>query len=92
MARKFRKHALPGDIACCYGPGIKALNCCVGCSSSVIRKISSEARLAMQCDKDLIMSLLILQTELLMESVSSNKSVKGFIQHIHVAPFRCHML
>ena len=59
----------------------------VGCSSSVIRKISSEARLAMQCDKDLIMSLLILQTEFLMESVSSNKSVKGFIQHINVAPF-----
>ena len=33
------------------------------------------------------MSLLILQTEYLMESVSSNESVKGFIQHIHVAPF-----
>ena len=59
----------------------------VGCSSTVIRKISSEARLAMQCDKDLIMPLFILQTELLMESVSSNKSVKGFIQHIHVAPW-----
>ena len=29
----------------------------VGCSSTVIRKISSEARLAMQCDKDLIMSV-----------------------------------
>ena len=29
MARKIRKHALPGDIACCHGPGIKALNCCV---------------------------------------------------------------
>ena len=28
MARKIRKHALPGDIACCHGPGIKALNCC----------------------------------------------------------------
>ena len=28
MARKFRKHALPGDIACCYGPRIKALICC----------------------------------------------------------------
>ncbi|KAL5493365.1 hypothetical protein EMCRGX_G014536 [Ephydatia muelleri] len=26
MARKIRKHALPGDIACCHGPGIKALN------------------------------------------------------------------
>ena len=32
MARKIRKHALPGDIACCHGPGIKALNCCVGCT------------------------------------------------------------
>eukprot|EP00731_Ephydatia_muelleri_P014538 Em0008g258a len=30
MARKIRKHALPGDIACCHGPGIKALNCCEG--------------------------------------------------------------
>ena len=30
MARKIRKHALPGDIACCHGPGIKALNCCAG--------------------------------------------------------------
>ena len=29
MARKIWKHALPGDIACCHGPGIKALNCCV---------------------------------------------------------------
>ena len=29
MAHKIRKHALPGDIACCHGPGIKALNCCV---------------------------------------------------------------
>ena len=34
MARKIRKHALPGDIACCHGPGIKALNCC---DSAVVR-------------------------------------------------------
>ena len=32
MARKIRKHALPGDIACCHGPGIKALNCCALCA------------------------------------------------------------
>ena len=50
-------------------------------------KISSEARLAMQCDKDLIMSLLLLQNELIIESVSSHKVVKGFIQHIHAVSY-----
>ena len=33
------------------------------------------------------MSLLLLQNELIIESVSSHKVVKGFIQHIHPAPF-----
>ena len=36
MARKIRKHALPGDIACCHGPGIKALNCCVIAAASLL--------------------------------------------------------
>ena len=33
------------------------------------------------------MSLLLLQNELIIESVSSHKVVKGFIQHIHPAQF-----
>ena len=37
MARKIRKHALPGDLACCHGPGIKALNCCDDTVNDVIK-------------------------------------------------------
>ena len=43
MARKIRKHALPGDIACCHGPGIKALNCCV-CTRSSLMPHTSQSR------------------------------------------------
>ena len=49
------------------------------------KEISSEARLAMQHDMDLVMSLLLLQNELVLESVSSHKCVRGFVQHIHAA-------
>ena len=62
----------------------------VGCSSAVIRKISSEARLVLQCDKDLIASLMILKTNIIKsecEFVVKPRVVKGFIQHIHVSPF-----
>ena len=62
----------------------------VGCSSSVMRKISSEARLALQFDKDLIASLLLLRNCIIKsedESIAKPRVVKGFIQHIHAVPF-----
>ena len=62
----------------------------VGCSSSVMRKISSEARIALQFDKDLIASLLLLKNCIIKsenESIAKPRVVKGFIQHIHASPF-----
>eukprot|EP00731_Ephydatia_muelleri_P021721 Em0014g312a len=62
----------------------------VGCSSSVMRTISSEARLALQFNKDLIASLLLLKNCIIKsenESIAKPRVVKGFIQHIHASPF-----
>eukprot|EP00731_Ephydatia_muelleri_P021183 Em0013g910a len=62
----------------------------VGCSSSVMRKISSEARLALRFDEDLIASLLLLRNCIIKsenESIAKPRVVKGFIQHIHASPF-----
>ena len=61
----------------------------VGCSSSVMRNISSEARLALKLDKDLIASLLLLRNCIIEsenESIAKLRVVKGFIQHIHASP------
>ena len=55
-----------------------------------MRKISSEARLALQFDKDLIASLLLLKNCIIKsenESIAKSRVVKGFIQHIHASPF-----
>jgi hypothetical protein len=67
----------------------------VGCSLSVLQKVSSDARLQLQEDRDLIMSLLLLKKKLIaLESanvagnIKRKKSpVKGFIQHVHASPF-----
>ena len=64
----------------------------VGCTVSVLQKISSEARLQLQEDKDLILSLLMLQrriveTENVHTALPSSCLVKGFIQHIQAYPF-----
>ena len=64
----------------------------VGCSTSVLQKISSQARLQLEKDKDLITSLLVLQKMFLNSMPSVNimrpdSPVRGFIQHIHAYPF-----
>ncbi|KAL5502919.1 hypothetical protein EMCRGX_G009777 [Ephydatia muelleri] len=64
----------------------------VGCSTSVLQKISSQARLQLEEDKDLITSLLVLQKMFLNSMPSVNimrpdSPVRGFIQHIHAYPF-----
>ena len=67
----------------------------VGCTRSVVRKVSSEARLLQEPDRDLLTSLLLIQkTMLASETTNSNTEltrcnspVKGFIQFIHASPF-----
>ena len=59
------------------------------------KKISSDARINLQEDTDLIMSLLLLKSKLIsVDSANLNitfnrkdSPVKGFIQHIHASPF-----
>ena len=65
----------------------------VGATSSVLKKISSEARLVQQEDSDLITSLTILRKKLINDEVmaqASNKKntpIQGFIQCIQAHPF-----
>ena len=66
----------------------------VGCSPAVLRKISSEARLALQDDKNLISSLLILKKDIerdepkLYEGENNHTpAVSGYIQCIQASPF-----
>ena len=64
----------------------------VGCSTSVLKKISSEARLQMEADRDLIVSLMTLQrhfciAECSISNPGRKSRIEGFIQHIHAMPF-----
>ena len=66
----------------------------VGCSPAVLRKISSEARLALQDDKNLISSPLILKKDIerdepkLYEGENNpTPAVSGYIQCIQASPF-----
>ena len=63
----------------------------VGCSKAVIRKISSEARLLLQHDRDLVKSLTILRCNIIEEETMSSATsglhhpdspIPGYIQYI----------
>ena len=66
----------------------------VGCNPSALRKISSEARLALQEDENLVSSLLILkqifeldEAKLVKEEFNQKPAVCGYIQCIQASPF-----
>ena len=67
----------------------------VGCSVTVLQKISSEARLQLEEDRNLIVSLMSLQkhfcaAELCITNSETHRKaspIEGFIQYIHAMPF-----